>query len=156
MPTPLSTPLIRSVQLEDAAQIAKLSDLLGYPQSVQTAQQRINRLKDNHEHEIYVAQVLDARVIGWIHSFISDSLVSGRQAIILGLIVDSDYRACGVGRLLIQSAEQWAQLQGCRRILVSSNVVRQPAHQFYQRVGYTPLKTQLVLHKDLLSSHEPM
>jgi hypothetical protein len=38
-------------------------------------------------------------------------------------------------------------------ILVRSNVVRQQAHQFYEKVGYIPFKTQLVLHRDLNQQH---
>lgn len=145
---PTATTLIRSVQLEDADQIASLSDLLGYSITAQQAHQRLTQLQQNQNHAIYVAQV-PHRVIGWIHVFVEETLVVGKDARIAGLIVHPDARDRGVGRLLMQAAEQWARSQGCERVVVSSNTVRQAAHRFYENVGYVPLKTQLVLFKTL-------
>ena len=88
-------------------------------------------------------------VVGWVHIHVLQSVVLERPAVILGLIVNPDYRRCGAGRLLIQHAQQWAKEQGCETILVRSNVMRQQAHEFYEKVGYVLLKTQLVLSKDL-------
>lgn len=50
------------------------------------------------------------------------------QAAIGGLIVDGGVRGCGIGRRLIQYAEQWAVTQGCTSVLIRSNIIRQDAH----------------------------
>ncbi len=42
-----------------------------------------------------------------------------------GLIVAQSDRGSGIGRRLMQYAQQWADEQGCRSVLVRSNIVRQ-------------------------------
>lgn len=66
-----------------------------------------------------------------------------------GLIVDENERGCGIGQRLMQHAQQWANEQGCKNILVRSNIARQQAHDFYQKIGYSKIKTSLVFHKVL-------
>lgn len=98
---------------------------------------------------MYVAYLPDESIIAWIHAYVSESLLTGRRAEIDGLIVNEPHRHCGAGRLLMQSAEEWAKEQGCDSVYVRSNIVRQDAHIFYQKIGYTSIKTQLVLQKFL-------
>ncbi len=66
-----------------------------------------------------------------------------------GLIVAQSDRGSGIGRRLMQYAQQWADEQGCRSVLVRSNIVRQEAHKFYEKIGYSNIKTSLVFHKIL-------
>lgn len=141
--------LIREAHLTDTQRIAVLSHLLGYPTSEQKVRDRLKRLSESQEHIVYVAYLPNEPVVGWIHVHLLQLVMLEKRAVVLGLIVDPDYRRCGGGSLLIEHAEQWAKEQGCESILVRSNVMRQQAHQFYEKVGYVPLKTQLVLTKEL-------
>ncbi len=141
--------LIRSARSGDAQWIAVLCNLLGYPTSEQEVQKRLELLGNDEEHVVYVAYLPDEPVIGWVHVHVLKSLVVSSVAILGGLIVNQNYRGRGVGRLLMQHAEQWAKEHNCDTIQVRSNIVRQEAHRFYEKVGYTPFKTQLALQKDL-------
>lgn len=141
--------LIRVAELEDVDRITQLADSLGYSTSIKEMQLRLKRLISHSDHAIYVAQLLEEPVAGWIHVGISDTLVAGRQVAINGLIVQKNYRKLGIGHLLMQQAEAWGRLQACAVVLVRSNMIRPEAHCFYQHLGYSPLKTQLVLHKAL-------
>jgi GNAT superfamily N-acetyltransferase len=89
------------------------------------------------------------RVVGWIHVHLNPLLVVGWQAEIGGLMVDEDRRGRGVGRLLLERAEQWARERGIRELVVRSNVVRGQARAFYEQAGYVCLKTQKVFRKAL-------
>lgn len=144
--------LIRSARTEDFAPIALLCQQLGYSTSKQEVQERLKRLERDTEHVLYIAYLPDEPVIGWVHVYVSESLLVDRRAEIGGLIVNEHYRRYGVGRLLMQQAEQWAREQGCDALYVRSNVVRQEAHIFYQKIGYVSIKTQLVLRKALRGS----
>ena len=75
--------------------------------------------------------------------------VRDSQAEIGGLVVDEGLRGRGVGRMLMRQAEVWALAQGCRAIRLRSNIVREGAHSFYERLGYSRLKTQTVFRKPL-------
>lgn len=52
------------------------------------------------------------------------------------VVVDSEYRRSGVGRLLMDYIRRKAEEEGCYKIQLSSNKVRDDAHKFYQSIGY--------------------
>jgi GNAT superfamily N-acetyltransferase len=52
------------------------------------------------------------------------------------LVVSGDCRGGGVGRALVEAAEQELQRRGCALVEVTSNVQREDAHAFYKHLGY--------------------
>lgn len=52
------------------------------------------------------------------------------------LVVDEQVRGRGVGRRLVEEAEQWARARGAPRMSLTSAVHRKEAHEFYVRLGY--------------------
>ena len=65
------------------------------------------------------------------------------------LAVDGKWRSQGIGRALLQAAEEWAKQRGCCTLQVRTNIVRQRAHEFYFRNGFRQVKTSLTLVKQL-------
>jgi hypothetical protein len=49
----------------------------------------------------------------------------------------------------MQYIEQWALLNNCQGVLIHSNIKRQEAHSFYERIGYTNIKQSLTFQKVL-------
>jgi GNAT superfamily N-acetyltransferase len=49
----------------------------------------------------------------------------------------------------VSAAETWAAKRGAKRLRVRSNVMRERAHRFYERLGYTITKRQAVFDKDV-------
>lgn len=141
--------LIRLAMPEDAEAIAQLAEQLGYPVTKFAVQERLKRLEADPDRAVYTADLSNKSIIGWTHVYAHESLLTGRVAEIGGLIVDQNYRRQGVGRSLLQQAEQWAHKQNCSSIIVRSNIQRQAAHHFYNRAGYQSYKTQLVFDKAL-------
>jgi len=140
---------VRLARTSDARHIATLCLQLGYPASQGQVQRRLERIQQENHHALYVAERSDGQVIGWIHAYVRHLVVVDAHAEVGGLIVDQDCRKRGVGRLLMQTVEQWARRQGCRAVRVRSNVVREGAHAFYKRIGYSTVKTQAVFYKEL-------
>ncbi len=141
--------IVRPARSDDAERIALLSKQLGYAVTPQAAQERLSLLESDPEHFVFVADLLNTPVVGWVHVCIVATLVTGRQAAIHGLVVRDGDRGRGIGRLLLQQAEQWARKQGCSNVIVRSNALREQAHRFYEKASYLPLKTQLVFVKSL-------
>ncbi len=52
------------------------------------------------------------------------------------LVVDESVRTHGIGRALVQAAEQFARERGAKRINVTTALHRSDAHAFYERIGY--------------------
>jgi len=89
----------------------------------------------------------DGLVVGFVHVYIGLQVVSDSEVTIGELVVDKTYRARGIGRLLLHRAEEWARKKECSALRVNSNVVRNEAKVFYERLGFQHLKTQRVFYK---------
>jgi GNAT superfamily N-acetyltransferase len=138
---------IRSASPEDAGRIAVLCHQLGYPTTRGEAQRRLNQIQQDERHAVYVAELSNGYVVGWVHVYVRQLVVKDPQAEIEGLVVDEGCRHCGIGQLLMQQAEQWARAKGCWAVYLRSHIARQDAHVFYERIGYSNVKTQLAFYK---------
>jgi len=131
----------------DAALVADLTTQLGYPTGSSETAERIAMLLERPEDHAALVAEEDGRVIGGVHVAIYTSLESGRVATIGGLIVGEGHRSSGIGAQLLMAAEEWARENGAAKMTVRSRVTRERAHRFYEREGYTLLKTSHVFEK---------
>lgn len=148
-PSALAEVSIRGASLTDAARLAVLSEVLGYPATEDALAERLGRLLRRDEELVLVAEVRPGHIIGWLHGGERELLESGRRCEILGLVVDGTHRGRGVGRRLVQAAEAWATARGLDQMAVRSNVGRAESHPFYERLGYVRAKTQHAYRKRL-------
>jgi GNAT superfamily N-acetyltransferase len=140
---------IRLAQPEDIERITVLCEQLGYPSSQEQVRQRLHRIRQRGDHAVYVAEQADGRVLGWVHVFVRQLLVTDLHVEIGGLVVDEEHHRRGIGQLLMEQAEQWAREKGRQAVYVRSNVIREGAHAFYERIGYTNIKHSKVFRKIL-------
>lgn len=59
-----------------------------------------------------------------------------RYAIVDAVTVHSDRRGQGIGTLMMRWALETAATDGCYKVMLSSNLKRDRAHQFYQSLGF--------------------
>lgn len=142
---------VRTMRSADAEEVAALCEQLGYPSSATQVIHRFGLLIEQPEHGVFVAEddALDERVIGWVHVHGKFLIESDPYAEISGLIVDERFRGQDVGHALLAEAEGWAQRRGYDEIRLRSNVVRDAAHAFYKRLGYSITKTSYLFRKML-------
>ena len=138
---------VRPAQLTDADRIAVLSGQLGYPSSAASVRRRLRNLLARRDHAIWVAETDGGTIAGWIHVFVKQLLESDREVEIGGLVIDENLRGQGVGKALVERAERWAKARALESIYVRSNIVRNDAHIFYQKLGYKVIKTQYAFRK---------
>lgn len=143
------TIVVRPATTRDAKRVAALCQQLGYPASQEEVQRRLNQIQQDEYHALSVAELSNGHVIGWVHVYVSKLVIADPQAEIGGLVVDESYRRCGVGQLLMQHAEEWARQRKCSAVRIRSNLARKGAHLFYERIGYSNVKTSLLFHKVL-------
>jgi GNAT superfamily N-acetyltransferase len=146
-----STPQIevRLAKLADVTDIARLAGELGYPSTAEQVRDRLAAIEKDARHVTFVAALPGNEVIGWIHLSEDHSPGSDPRAEIRNLVVDSHFRSVGAGRLLAERGEQWARERGLAVIGLHSNIIRERAHAFYLRLGYTITKSQKVFRKTL-------
>jgi len=140
---------IRRVKSADAPRIAVLSGQLGYPATAAQMRKRLVGIKPASQHAVFVADSREYGVIGWTHVSKQPLLEVEIRAEVNGLVVAEGQRSLGAGTLLLAAAEDWARKHGCKGMSVRSNVIRERAHQFYERHGYEHYKTQKSFRKPL-------
>ncbi|MGA7161373.1 MAG: GNAT family N-acetyltransferase [Bacteroidota bacterium] len=138
---------IRDARSSDAGALAGLSGELGYPTTPSEMKGRLEVLLSKSNHGIFIAE--RETLLGWIHVSIVDTLESESFAEIRGLVVSESYRGSGIGTQLVATAENWADKNGCKRIRVRTNVIREEARAFYKKLGYISNKTQEIYDKIL-------
>jgi len=146
-PAPRSS--IRSATLDDAVEIARLADELGYPMPAEETARRLAALLASADHAVLAADGGEGRLAGWTHVEHRRSLEGGERAELMGLIVDKAVRRSGVGRSLLEAAQAWATSRSLSSITVRSNVARTSSHPFYEACGYRLVKTQNVYVRTL-------
>ena len=140
---------VRVADKNDVEAIARLAGELGYPSTVAEVRERFAAVERDAEYVTFVATIPAGEIVGWIQLSRVHSLTTDSRAEITGLVVDSGIRGAGVGRLLLERGETWARELGLRTIGLHSNFIRERAHKFYLRLGYTVIKSQNVFRKAL-------
>jgi GNAT superfamily N-acetyltransferase len=146
----MNTTRIRTASDSDASAIARLTVQLGYIASEESIRARVQKITTHSEQLLIVAQSGE-QVCGWLQAHRAEVIESGARVEILGLVVEEDKRRKGIGRLLVQRAEEWAQQFGVTVMVVRTNVTRIESQPFYAALAYTLTKTQAVYRKSLSS-----
>jgi|RhiMethySRZTD1v2_1073278.scaffolds.fasta_scaffold02300_7 GNAT superfamily N-acetyltransferase len=133
----------------DAEGVAALSTQLGYPSTAEQTLRRFRGIADAPDARVWVAEDQGGAIVGWIHLFGNRLLESDPDIEIGGLVVHEDARGRGVGRALVNAAEDWARERGYSVVSVRSNVIRKEAHEFYKGLGFEPTKSQFKFRKKL-------
>jgi GNAT superfamily N-acetyltransferase len=139
---------VRLATLADAAAIADLTSQLGYDVAPSAISERLSRIIMRPDHILFVAEH-DGAVVGWLHASIAEHLETDAAVVIGGLVVDRHHQGRGIGRVLMEHAENWARERECSIVRLRSSASRTGAHQFYERLGYSNIKTQYSFAKSL-------
>jgi GNAT superfamily N-acetyltransferase len=140
---------IRPSRAEDHGRMAELAGQLGYPSTGEDIAKRLAGMEGRRDYAVFVAQLASGELAGWIGVFIYRCVEADWRAEISGLVVDERVRSQGIGPKLLERAEEWARERGCAAIGLRSNVIRDRAHGFYERLGYEHYKTQKSFRKKI-------
>lgn len=140
---------IRRAKSADAPQLAVLAGQLGYPATSAQIRERLRGIQPASQNAVFVADSKNGGVVGWLHVSREALLECDVRGEVNGLVVAEGQRSLGAGARLLAAAEEWARKHGCKSMSVRSNVIRERAHQFYERNGYEHYKTQKSFRKPL-------
>jgi ribosomal protein S18 acetylase RimI-like enzyme len=96
---------------------------------------------------LFVAQ-LDHQLAGFVHVEMRSApafavFVQRLFAVVDNLGVQQDFRRQGIGKLLMQAAEGWAQARGAETVELNVYAFNQAAMNFYKALGYEPLSHRM-------------
>jgi len=89
------------------------------------------------DYAIYVAEE-DGVIVGSYALVIIEKLAHrGRPAgIVEDVVVEESRRGQGIGELMMKAAMDHCRERGCYKMALSSNLKREAAHAFYERLGF--------------------
>jgi GNAT superfamily N-acetyltransferase len=126
---------IRDAKPADAARLAELIHELGHEISEKQLRKNLAALKRSGETPLVAT--LDKKVVGVCG--VGRRIVIHRPAPlgrITALVVSKEAQGHGIGRILVEAAEEWMRRKGCQLVEVTSNDRRAQAHAFYRHLGY--------------------
>ena len=129
---------IRACTPDDAAAVSTLLSELGYTVPIRQATENIQELSKTGADPIFVA-VADGRVVGLLAAHLCRMFQYASPVVrVTALVVERRARHRGVGRLLMEHAEQIGSAAGCEFVELTSAMNRTEAHAFYRSIGYEP------------------
>ncbi|HEX8842329.1 MAG TPA: GNAT family N-acetyltransferase [Sphingomicrobium sp.] len=134
-PAPAPKPKIREAKPGDSKVLAKLIKYLGHEIDEKGVRKNLSRLAKAGETPLVAT--LDKQVVGLVglHRMVAVHRPApvGRINV---LVVAEEAQDRGIGRILVEAAEQWCRKAGCKILEVTSNDRRTAAHAFYRHLGY--------------------
>ena len=130
--------MIRKFENKDKSDIQRLFEILtGSRISDSDLINRLDFIINSSIDSLYVYDLNDS-VIGLLGFRIRENIEeNSRYGEISAIVVDLDYRKQGIGKQLIEFAEQLAKDLNCKGTwLVSGFGREEKAHQFYKSLGY--------------------
>jgi GNAT superfamily N-acetyltransferase len=125
-------------------QVLQLYQLLAgpYPEEKDTvslsADQAWQAITADDRQYLLAAEVA-GRIIGTLTLIVIPNIGHGCKpwAAVENVVVDEEFRGQGIGSVLMAKATDLSRSVGCYKVVLSSNIVRREAHDFYRRLGWT-------------------
>jgi GNAT superfamily N-acetyltransferase len=134
-PKPKPKLKIRDAKPSDSARLTELIRELGHEIDEKQVRKNLAALKKSGETPIVAT--LDKNIVGMCG--VGSRIVIHRPAPlgrITALVVTKEAQRHGIGRELVEAAENWMRRHGCQLVEVTSNDRRTAAHAFYRHMGY--------------------
>ena len=129
---------IREAEPTDISALTELMNELGYPTSIDEMKTRFENIKNHKDHQTFVAadekEILG--MVGLSKNFSYEQ--NGIYVRVLALVTRSRFRQKGIGKKLMDVAENWAREIGANKVLLNcgNRDERAIAHLFYKKIGY--------------------
>ena len=137
---------LRTPAVEDAPALVPLLGELGYSVAEATVRTNIINLANGPADRAWVAEGTKG-IVGLVSVHLTPLFhAPGYLGRITSLVVRSDARGSGVGRMLMQQAQEFCWGAGCERIELTSGDTRDQAHRFYQQLGFQLQSRRFVKH----------
>lgn len=114
-------------------------------------------MADIYEHTdtqlVIVAENSDGKLIAFLEASIRpfvEDCETDMVGYLEGWFVEQNYRQSGVGRKLVEAAENWARGKGCTEMASDSEIGNDLSLRAHQSLGYTETSRLVHLRKDLV------
>lgn len=127
---------VRKAEGPDCERLCVLIEQLGYSMGEAALKVRLNEYESSDRDLVLVAENED-HLIGMIVLHVTAPFHEERKwGRVSALVVFEGVRGKGVGRLLLEAADDFFLSKGCSRVELTSGDSRVDAHRFYLANGY--------------------
>ncbi len=130
--------IIREAESSDSFALAELMNELGYDTTADEMKIRFEHIQTRQDYKTFVA-IIDTQILGMIGFTKNYSYEqNGIYVRVAALVAGSEFRQTGIGKKLMEAAENWAREIGADKILLNcgNREERTIARAFYQKIGY--------------------
>jgi aminoglycoside 6'-N-acetyltransferase I len=102
---------------------------------------------------VLVAELSDGTLIGFLEASIRpfvEDCHSDHVGYLEGWYVQQEFRRQGVGRALVQAAENWARQKGCEEMASDAEIGNDSSLEAHLKLGYNETSRLVHLRKDLI------
>lgn len=130
--------IIEEAGVADISALSELMNELGYITSIHEMNVRFQNILNQKDYKTFVATV-DKEIVGMVgltRNYAYEK--NGFYVRVLALVTSHKVRQNGIGKKLMETAENWAREIGADTILLNcgNREERAIAHIFYQKLGY--------------------
>ena len=130
--------IIREAQQADSFALTELMNELGYDTTMDEMKTRFDNIQNNKDYKTFIATD-DTEILGMVG--LSKNYSYERNGIyvrVLALVTRSRFRQKGIGKKLMDVAENWAREIGADKVLLNcgNRDEREIAQLFYKKIGY--------------------
>ncbi len=108
------------------------------PLPLAMAEEIFTQIQHTPNYDIYLAK-FNQLAVGTFSLLIVPTFMHPKYhqfAVLEAVTVLPEYRSQGIGKQMIQAALKLSQQAGCYKLILSSNLTRDRAHQFYRSLGF--------------------
>ena len=96
---------------------------------------------------LFIVEV-DEKLAGFVHVFVRDTpvipvIIPQHYAVIDEIVVKSEFQNHGIGKMLMEKAQEWATAHGAACIELNVYEFNKNAISFYERLGYQILSQKM-------------
>jgi len=129
---------IREAETTDVFALTELMNELGYDTTMDEMKTRFDNIRNHKDYKTFIA-TNDTEILGMVGLSKNYSYEqNGIYVRVLALITRRNFRKKGIGKKLMDVAENWARGIGAAKVLLNcgNREEREIAQLFYKKIGY--------------------
>ncbi|CDQ20447.1 Acetyltransferase (GNAT) family protein [Halobacillus karajensis] len=130
--------MIRTVRVGDAGKLVPLMKDLGYPSTKEQMKKRLTRILSKGDFKTFVWEEYN-ELLGMIGMTYCEAYHTDDPHVrVIAFVVRESAQGKGIGKQLMQKAENWALQTGAKTIMLNSGNRddRESAHHIYHQLGF--------------------